>query len=506
MKVRLPVLLTAGLLTAGFLLAVAFDTPPEVRGPAPYPPEWQWARRDGPTSGRFGPVLLAGAGLLALLAVSGSAWARRRPRLAARLLIAVGIPLGTGFSLALLGLEPGGALATVAARVMSRTYTSYYTVAISPEAEDPRAFLDRHASLLPSFREHAKHAATHPPGPVLYYRGLVALCRRAPSITAVLLEWQGHDPGRPPRPPNTPESKAAALLGGLLLMLLGAGAAWPIVALCGRLAGDPLAGARAGLLWVLLPGPALMVPQFDQALALPIAGVAALLAAAVTGPESPGRRFGAFTPVSALAAIGAGLAAGVALFISYGSVAFLAIAGLAALSPGAMDPKRRRSALGASLLAAAVAAGVIGLTALLGHQPLAAARTALAIHHETYTAVRSYPRWLFFNPLDLAIFLGVPVAVLALARVADALRSGPPTRRPDRFTAGLTVGLVLLGLSGSTRGEVGRIWIPLMPLLLIAALTRSGREGDTGPTRAESLTLGALLAVSCTVLRACWDL
>jgi hypothetical protein len=499
MKVRL------ALLTAGFVLAVAFDTPPEIRGPAPYPPEWQWARREGPTSGRFGPALLAGAGLLGLLAVSGSAWARRRPRLAAPLLIAIGIPLGTGFSLALLGLEPGGALPTVASRVMSRTYTSYYTVAISPEAEDPLVFLDRHTSLLPGFRESAKHAATHPPGPVLYYRGLIALCQRAPSITAVLLDWQGHDPGRPPRLPNTPESKAAALLGGLLLMLLGAAAAWPIAALCGGLAGDPLAGARAGLLWVLLPGPALMVPQFDQALALPIAAVAALLAAAA-GAQIPGRGFGAFAPASAAAAVAAGLAAGVALFVSYGSMAFLAIAGLAALSPVALDPKRRRSAVGLFLLAAVVAAGVIGLTALLGHEPLAAARTALAIHHETYTAVRSYALWLFFNPLDLAVFLGVPVAVLALARMVEALRSGPPAHLADRFTAGVALGLVLLGLSGSTRGEVGRIWIPLMPLLLIAALTRSGNEGDAAPTRAESLTLGALLAVSCTVLRVYWDL
>jgi hypothetical protein len=503
MKVRLP-LLIAGVLTAGFLLAVAFDTPREVRGPAPYPPEWQWGLRDGPTSGRFGPVVLAGAGLVALLGVSGSAGARRRPRLAARLLIAVGIPLGTGFSLSLLGLEPGGAFANVAARVMSRTYTSYYTVAVSAEAHDPRAFLDRHASLLPTFRESAKHAATHPPGPVLYYRGLIALCERTPLMTAALLDLQGHDPSRPPRPPNTPASKAAALLGGLLLMLLGAAAAWPIASLSGGLAGDPLAGARAGLLWLLLPGPVLMVPQFDQALALPIAGVAALLAAAVAGAAGPGHRLAGFTPASASAAVGAGLAAGVALFLSYGCAAFLAISGLAALAPAASDPKRRRPAVSVSVLAAVVAAGVIGLTVLLGHEPIAAARTALAIHRETYTAVRSYALWLLFNPLDLAIFLGLPVAVLAVLRMADALRSG--SSEGDRFTAGLALGLVVLGLSGSTRGEVGRIWIPVMPLLLIAALTRSVDDGDSGPPRAEILTLGLLLAVSCAVLRVCWDL
>jgi hypothetical protein len=53
----------------------------------------------------------------------------------------------------------GAILATVAARVMSRTYTSYYTVAVSPEAQDPRAFLDRHAAYLAGHAELAAHLA-----------------------------------------------------------------------------------------------------------------------------------------------------------------------------------------------------------------------------------------------------------------------------------------------------------------------------------------------------------
>ena len=165
-------------LGAVFLVAVVLDVPPEIRGPAPYPPEWQWFRRSGPwpESNRLLPVALGAAVLLALLAASDSAWARRKGRMARRALLATGTLAGWGFSLSLLGLEPSGALASVAGRVMSRTYTSYYTVAVSPEADDPQAFIERHATLLPSFQGWAKHAATHPPGPVLYYRGLIALC------------------------------------------------------------------------------------------------------------------------------------------------------------------------------------------------------------------------------------------------------------------------------------------------------------------------------------------
>ena len=72
-------------------------------------------------------------------------------------------------------------LSTIFGRVAYRTATSYYTVAISPEAADPLDFLRRHHELLPTFRKGAKHAATHPPGPVLVYRGLLEVFERSPG-------------------------------------------------------------------------------------------------------------------------------------------------------------------------------------------------------------------------------------------------------------------------------------------------------------------------------------
>src|SRR5262249_40457582 len=161
-----------------------------------------------------------------------------------------------------------GACATLASRTMSTTWSSYYTVAVSPEAASPRAFLERHAALLPAL---PKHAATHPPGPVLYYRGLVALFARSPALTRAFLGLQGQDDSQEPRPPNTRASRAAALFGALLLTFLGVAAAWPVASIASRLSGDALAGARAGMLWTLVPGAVLFIPQFDQAMAFAIA-------------------------------------------------------------------------------------------------------------------------------------------------------------------------------------------------------------------------------------------
>lgn len=482
------------LLGSLFLVAVVLDVPPEIRGPAPYPVEWQWFRSTGswPWNRRLVPVALGAAVLLALLAASDSAWTRRngRTRMASHVLLTTGTLAGWGFSLALLGLEPSGALASVAGRVMSRSYTSYYTVAVSPVAEDPQAFIERHAALLPSFQGWANHAATHPPGPVLYYRGLMALCERAPTLTEALLAAQGHDPLAPVRPPHTRASKAAALLGGLLLMLAGAAAAWPIASLAGRLAGDPLHGVRAGLLWLLLPGPVLFVPQFDQALTLLVAGAAALLAGAAAGRRPW------------LGAAAAGLLGGVAVYVSYGAAPILVIAGLAALAAAVPDRRSLRRAV----TVAAVAGLALITTVLLDHESMAAARTALRIHRDAYTSVRSYALWLGFNLLDLAVFLGVPVAVLGIEQATGALRAvfGGRAEAADRFTAAITLGLGALWLSGTTRGEVGRIWLPLMPLLLVAAWTR--RADAPTPSRLQALLLGLLLATTSFVLRVYWIL
>ncbi len=77
----------------------------------------------------------------------------------------------------------------------------------------------------------------------------------------------------------------------------------------------------------------------------------------------------------------------------------------------------------------------------------------------------------------------------------------------DRFRLATAAGLALLWLSGTVRGEVGRIWIPLMPLLLVATLAEpatSRGENATGPTVSEAILLAVLLAALCLALRTWW--
>ena len=487
-------------LTAAFLLGASGDRVPWLRGPAPYPPEWQWPLRDAPAAGPIGPALAAVAAILGLLALSGTSWAHSRPRHAPRLLLGIASVLGLALPLALVALEPGGVLATIFDRVAYRTATSYYTVAISPDAADPIDFLRHHHELLPTFRKGAKHAATHPPGPVLVYRGLVGLCEDVPGLTRAVLWLSGLPESNPrrARPEHAAHTRAAGVLGGLLILAACALTAWPVAGLARAVGSGPLASARLGILWTLLPGPVLVLPQFDQALALPVA-LSALALAWAFRAETTAR--------SAAWSTAAGLAGGMAVALSYGAPAFLVIGGLAVLAAALADGVTLERTLRCCALAALVTAAAFAAPALLGHHPIASMREALRIHREFFTQPRDYAVWLVFDPLDLALFLGPPVAVSLVAAAVRSVRRliGRARLQPDEaFRLAALGALLALLVSGQTRGEVGRIWIPIMPALLVAALARPARPGDDAAPSAVSALLLAAAIAPVTVAIALW--
>jgi hypothetical protein len=194
----------------------------------------------------------------------------------------------------------------------------------------------------------------------------------------------------------------------------------------------------------------------------------------------------------------------VALFASYGSAGFLVIAGGAAVAWASVDRRALARAVAASALAAAITALLaLGVPAALGHQPLLAMWTALSIHRTAFTLPRSYALWLVFDPLDLAVFTGLPVVVAGLWALRRTIRNtfaAGPLAALDRFRLGVFGGVALLLLMGVVRGEVGRILIPLLPLVLVTSVAEGGSNPDTD----EALGLGALLAALTLAIDAYW--
>jgi len=489
--------------TAVALIAVRFDATPLLRGPAPYPPEWQWASAMKPWSARVLPALAGAAGVIALLVLSGRAAVSRRPRAVGGMVLAGAALLGLAFQLGLRHLDEEGAVAAIVSRTISGSFTSFHRVAVSGVAHDPGVFLARHHEILQALRHRALHAATHPPGPVLFYTGLIEVCRRSKALTERLdavVSDSGLATETLASPPPSPESIGAALLGPLLLGLLGALACWPTASLARTLHGDPAAALRTGVLWTLVPAVALMSPEVDQALALPVtASIAALALALRRQGSGPGSAWMGH-------AAAAGILAVIAEFFSYGAAVFVLLGWLAVLPLARRGaPRRAAAAVG---LAAAAGAALVGLERLAGHRPLASALTALSIHREQFTVRRSYLAWLAFDPVDLFWFLGPPLALLVAAAGARAVfrSAGGGETALDRFRAATVLGVAALFLSGTVRGEAGRILIPIMPMLLVAAVARK-EPGATAaaPSLGLSVLLAVLLTATSIVIRQTWD-
>ena len=279
-----------------------------------------------------------------------------------------------------------------------------------------------------------------------------------------------------PSPERLPQPWTPAVLSLLLVVSSGL-TAWPLHALARRWGLPAEAAGLAAVFWLLVPARTLFTPSLDQALVLPLV-LALWLAAAGAGR---GRRGGAPAAL-------AGLLAAACCLTSFGYVAALPLVALAALpltvlpfaappftdaAPFADDAAlppgvHRRAGLRAALPPlAALAAGFaapFAAAALAGLDILATFRTGLATHRSMAVVTRDYATWLRWNPWDFTLLLGPAIVALALAAVWSA------RRRPLKPVIVTVWGLlVLLWVSGSVRGEVGRIWLLFMPLACLAA-------------------------------------
>jgi hypothetical protein len=123
--------------------------------------------------------------------------------------------------------------------------------------------------------------------------------------------------------------------------------------------------------------------------------------------------------------------------------------------------------------------------------------------------------WLLGNPIEFAMFLGVPVIVALLAglaarRVRSAAENEKPTSvRPTALIIATFGTLLALIVSGIVRGEVGRLWMyfgPLIALVVAYLMTRHSSLVSAKPpcgTRYSSLVIG-LLALQLIVMNTRW--
>lgn len=83
-------------------------------------------------------------------------------------------------------------------------------------------------------------------------------------------------------------------------------------------------------------------------------------------------------------------------------------------------------------------------------------------------APRSYWPWLFYNLYDFFIFVGLPLALIYFYQVFLLFKKKLTVDKIMVISSGLT--LLALDISGISRAETGRIWLPLMPLVVVPAV------------------------------------
>jgi hypothetical protein len=348
------------------------------------------------------------------------------------------------FFLATFSAEAAGVLADprgpsmVPQIIESAAATGYYTEALDSVRGD---------GILPLLRHYDKvdmtlHAQTHPPGPILYFHGLIRLFGPL----------------------------AAREVGGWGIGLLAALSAPLFYGFAGVWNRQRAARLKAAALFSIVPGLVLFFPEFDQVDVLFTLALVTLWARALRQGEGPARP-GSWRTAAAL---------GTVLFVQSLFAYHVLSVGLFLVGLAVLSVKRagdRRTAVWRVVAAGGIAAAVfllghLAFASLTGYRPVPAflrgLRSAAAIRQELARPGGLYRFWDLYGLLLAAGML--PIGLLLLYR--RAVRRQGAGRQAITGLAPTLMGLsipVFLSLAGWMHGENARIWLYLQPFLYAPA-------------------------------------
>jgi methylthioxylose transferase len=458
-------LLFAVLVGTSFLLAAAVltDWIPLLRGPAPGTSEWYWPYLLRPLQ-QLWPSAVA-----ALLILILSYWwlSLRKPQRSQTIFALV-----TFFFLSLL-LQASLIYADrsdVAAELVNRTLSNQASGFFEPaaEIEDISYVLTNFAQEMPRFV--SEHARTHPPGMLLSNWATIQLFDRlegaAQAIASRVTPLRCTDLWLL----NRPAAVSAALgVWAALPLVFAAAVIWPAYALAGQLL-HGISARLAAILAGIMPALILFAPKSVQLYA-PLTLLLFWLFHSGLSTQQAWRLFLAGILLSLLT------------FFSLGNAALLLLLGLYALLlvvivlrkevPFTDEPKATWSRLGTGALAFGLGAALIWVAYALVWRapPWEIAFTGLEQHYQLVTNLRRYEWWVGWNLVDLVLFSGWPLALGfggSLILVMRRWRNGR-MQAVDALAIALTIFVLVLNFSGTARGEVGRLWLFFMPLLVYPA-------------------------------------
>ncbi|MBX2998721.1 MAG: hypothetical protein KF893_09455 [Caldilineaceae bacterium] len=480
----LAVALLVGLLSAWIVLADHF---PPLRGPAPWPPSWRWLHLpigfDAPLRLGVHALILFGYGVLLFWLTRPSAPARTRVTL---LTAAIFVVL---WQLIQSWVREPNLLDTLIFRTYAPPLNGYF---LAPaQVESIGDTLRNYAAAMPDF--FGDKPQTHPPGLFLYYAFFQEIFARLPAITGwfapIARGWA--IPGQD-WPQLADHLITSAFVTTVIQTALIGLTPPALYAFLRQLRSPDDERSRTIALWAalltpLIPALTLFFLQWDTL--FPALGFAAWFFALrgqnrLAQVESEG--WGQW-----LDWLWAGLILSLLTWLSFGTLVFGLMIGLHVLwreGVAFLENRNRFDPLlmlpivgGLTLMGAGVVVPWLTAYAIWGMNFFELMRAGLAAHYEIVTAHRDYATWVWMNIVDFVLWPGPALILLGMAG-SGWLLVGGWRLRPWRDWAGMALIVwfvfLLLDLSGTTRGEIGRLWIFLMPFPLLFALILPWTRGQ----------------------------
>lgn len=342
-------------------------------------------------------------------------------------------------------------------------------------------------------RELGAFAPSKPPGALLIYAGLDAIGRGPLQDRAASLRELART-----------NERVAAIEDGFvaaawLFPLVSALLAPLVLALGVRLHGgdaadSPQAGLRAGTAAALLTAtsPALLLityhldgacyPLFAM---LQVWGVSAAMQMHARGRAALSSRVLALSTA-------AGVVCGAGLYVSFSLVPVLGLVLGVTAAHALAAPPNARPFRRAALVLLGFASGLAAVTALLvlalHYQPWVRFEAALAYHERWKAAVPRTP-WRAWALLEWSLYAGFPLVGMLLWRCAASLPRLGQARRAASTLLPLGVVALLIAMSAASgTNEVARMWLFMVPVAALSAVSVRLERGTTA-----ALVTGQLL-------------
>ncbi len=362
----------------------------------------------------------------------------------------------------------GDPLELLFTRTVSGLITGGFTVAAKMEGLQPT--LQQWPSTMGALKSESVHIALSMPGwPIIYY-GLTKLLAAYPGVSEIL--GMGLRPFLCHNVPimNLSNAQLASSWFGIAAPLWAALTIVPLYFL-GRAAADESTARKAIAWWPLVPSLAMFLGTLNSPTPLLSMTIVYFLWG---GLSETGRGVN-------WRLVLAGILTAVAITLTFAFAPLILFAGLLALVTWQRDeqlswvldlrkPVMAGLQFGIGLLLVFAIYTVIGR-----HTPIQILANSMANHLDLK---RKYWPWLGLHAWDFILFVGLPAFGLFIMGMT---RWGRKSIRQLAATLSLT--LIIVILSGTARGETGRLWLFFMPVLLLVAadvlvkLPRSLRYG-----------------------------